>query len=153
MPYLHRNPSCESRSSSRSKGTVTAVVGSLAVGLALVMMNSAFSSDRTEVKVAASEFAPGGQAAEGARIIASKPCGACHTIPGVPGAQATIGPNLAGVGSRTKIAGGAVDNRGPNDLKAWIMNPGGLKPGTAMPNLGLSDDEATKIVAFLVTLK
>ena len=96
MPYLHRNPSCESRSSSRSKGTVTAVVGSLAVGLALVMMNSAFSSDRTEVMVAASEFAPGGQAAEGARIIASKPCGACHTIPGVPGAQATIVTSFPG---------------------------------------------------------
>ncbi len=33
------------------------------------------------------------------------------------------------------------------------MNPPGVKPGTAMPNLGLTDDDATKIVAFLETLK
>jgi cytochrome c len=153
MPYLYRIFSCKSRSIPPSKGTVRAAVGVLSVGLALVMMNSAFSSDRAEDVVAASEVVPKSQAAEGARIIASKPCGGCHTIPGIPGANATIGPNLAGVASRTKIAGGAVDNHGPNDLKAWIMNPGGLKPGTIMPNLGLSDDEATKIVAFLVTLK
>ena len=44
-------------------------------------------------------------------------------------------------------------NNGPDDVKRWIMNPQALKPGTAMPNLGLSDDDATKIVAFLETLK
>jgi len=38
-------------------------------------------------------------------------------------------------------------------LKKWIMNPPALKPGTTMPNLGLSDDDATKIVAYLETLK
>jgi cytochrome c1 len=71
----------------------------------------------------------------------------------VPGASGTIGPNLTGVASRTRIAGGAVPNNGPDDLKRWIMNPPALKPGTAMPNLGLSDDDATKIVAFLETLR
>ena len=66
---------------------------------------------------------------------------------------AAIGPNLAGVASRNRIAGGAVPNNGPDDLKRWIMNPPALKPGTAMPNLGLTDDDATKIVAYLETLK
>jgi cytochrome c oxidase subunit 2 len=89
----------------------------------------------------------------GKTLIAQKGCGACHVIPGVPGATGTIGPSLAGVASRTRIAGGAVPNNGPDDLKKWIMNPPALKPGTAMPNLGLSDDEATKIVAYLETLK
>jgi cytochrome c oxidase subunit 2 len=89
----------------------------------------------------------------GKALVAQKGCGACHTIPGVPGANGTIGPNLAGVASRTSIAGGAVPNNSPDDLKRWIMNPAALKPGTAMPNLGLTDDEATKIVAFLETLK
>ena len=55
--------------------------------------------------------------------------------------------------SRPKIAGGAVSNTGPDDLKKWILNPAALKPGTAMPNVGLTDDEATKIVAYLETLK
>ena len=41
----------------------------------------------------------------------------------------------------------------PGDLKKWIMNPAAEKPGTSMPNVGLTDDEATKIVAFLETLK
>jgi cytochrome c oxidase subunit 2 len=97
--------------------------------------------------------APAVNPAEGAALIAQKGCGACHIVPGVPGASGTIGPNLAGVASRTRIAGGAVPNNGPDDLKRWIMNPPALKPGTAMPNLGLSDDDATKIVAFLETLK
>jgi cytochrome c oxidase subunit 2 len=98
--------------------------------------------------------APGGASpADGAALIQQKGCGACHTIPGIPGATGVIGPNLAGVASRNRIAGGAVANNGPDDLKKWIMNPPAVKPGTAMPNLGLTDDEATKIVAYLETLK
>jgi cytochrome c len=86
-------------------------------------------------------------------LIQQKGCGGCHMIPGVPGAIGQVGPNLAGVASRPRIAGGAVPNSGPDDLKKWIMNPAALKPGTGMPNLGLTDDDATKIVAFLETLK
>jgi cytochrome c oxidase subunit II len=98
--------------------------------------------------------APGGaNPADGAALIQRKACGGCHTIPGIPGANGTIGPNLGGVASRTPIAGGAVPNNGPDDLKRWIMNPPALKPGTIMPNLGLTDDDATKIVAYLETLK
>jgi cytochrome c1 len=92
-------------------------------------------------------------AAAGQTLIAQKGCGGCHTVPGVPGANGVIGPSLAGVASRTTIAGGAVPNNGPDDLKRWILNPPAVKPGTPMPNLGLSDDEATKIVAYLETLK
>lgn len=97
--------------------------------------------------------AGGANPADGATLIQQKGCGGCHTIPGIPGATGTIGPNLGGVASRTTIAGGALPNNGPDDLKRWIMNPPGLKPGTIMPNLGLSDDDATKIVAYLETLK
>lgn len=96
---------------------------------------------------------PGSPAAEGAQLIATKPCVGCHTIPGIPGATGQVGPNLSAVASRTKIAGGAVNNSGPDDLKKWLLNPGALKAGTLMPNVGLTDDEATKIVAYLETLK
>jgi cytochrome c oxidase subunit 2 len=96
---------------------------------------------------------PGTPAFEGAQIIATKPCGGCHTIPGVPGAIGAVGPNLAGVASRPKIAGGAVANSGPDDLMKWIADPAALKPGTAMPKVPLTPDELTKIVAFLETLK
>ncbi len=97
--------------------------------------------------------AAGGDPQVGAQLIVQKGCPACHTIPGIPGANGTVGPNLAGVASRKQLAGGAVTNNGPDDIKRWIMNPPGIKPGTLMPNLGLSDAEATNIVAYLETLK
>jgi cytochrome c1 len=135
----------------------------LGVGILFVTMNPSFASGAAGGTpnqmgaVAAAGGAPviepGTPAAEGQMIIASKPCVGCHTIPGIPGANGTVGPNLSGVASRTKIAGGAVNNTGPDDLKKWIMNPPAEKPGTLMPNLGLTDDEATKIVAYLETLK
>lgn len=133
------------------------------LGGVLVALNPAFQNGKAggtsnqlgqpPAAAAGAEVAPGSPAAEGAQIIATKPCVGCHVIPGIPGANGAVGPSLAGVASRTRIAGGAVPNTGPDDLKKWIMNPGALKPGTAMPNVGLSDDEATKIVAYLETLK
>ena len=89
----------------------------------------------------------------GQTLVAQKGCGACHIIPGVPGATGTVGPSLAGVATRNPIAGGAVPNTGPDDLKAWIMDPTVMKPGTLMPDIGLTDTEATHIVAFLETLR
>jgi cytochrome c1 len=74
-------------------------------------------------------------------------------IPGVPGAEGVIGPSLAGVATRTTLAGGAVPNNSPDDLKSWIEHPDTLKPGTSMPNLGLTDQQATQIVAYLELLR
>ncbi len=142
---------------------VLALVVTAGIAVLLVTMNPSFASGKAggtanqlgAVAAAggAPQVEPGSPAAEGAQIIASKPCIGCHTIPGIPGANGNVGPNLAGVASRTKIAGGAVNNTGPDDLKKWIMNPPALKPGTIMPDLGLTDDEATKIVAYLELLK
>jgi cytochrome c1 len=95
----------------------------------------------------------GTPAFEGAQIIATKPCTGCHTIPGIPGATGTVGPSLAGIASKPRIAGGAVPNTGPDDLMKWIADPAALKPGTPMPKVPLTQDELTKIVDFLETLK
>jgi cytochrome c2 len=151
---------------SPSAGRWAGVLGLLlVVGVAswLVVANPSFANGKAggtanqlgqpAAAAAAPEVAPGSPAAEGQALIATKPCVGCHTIPGVPGANGTVGPNLGGVASRTRIAGGAVPNNGPDDLKAWILNPPALKPGTLMPNVGLTDDEATKIVAYLELLK
>jgi cytochrome c2 len=139
---------------------IVALVLTVGIAVLFVSMNPSFASGKAggtpnqlgDLAVAA-DLTPGSPAADGALIIASKPCVGCHTIPGIPTATGQVGPNLGGVASRPKIAGGVVNNTGPDDLKAWIMNPPALKPGTAMPNLGLTDDEATKIVAYLETLK
>jgi len=139
---------------------ILALVLTVAVAVWFVSLNPSFGSGKAGGTpnqlgelAAAADLSPGSPAAEGAQIIATKPCVGCHTIPGIPGATGQVGPNLAGVASRSKIAGGAVSNAGPDDLKKWILNPPALKPGTAMPNVGLTDDEATKIVAYLETLK
>jgi cytochrome c len=142
---------------------LTTIAATVVVAGALIVLNPAFGSGRSAgtpnqlgspaASGEAPEVPPGSPAAEGQELIKAKPCVGCHIIPGVPGATGTVGPNLAGVAGRTRIAGGAVPNSGPNDLKAWILNPGGLKPGTAMPPTGLTDDEATKIVAYLEVLK
>jgi mono/diheme cytochrome c family protein len=95
------------------------------------------------------------QAQQGVRVILQRGCGSCHTIPNIPGASGTIGPNLGGptpIGQRKQIAGGVVPNNSPDDLARWILNPPALKPGTAMPNLGLSPDEAAAAAAFLYTI-
>ncbi len=142
---------------------IAALAFTAAVAVALYVLNPAFQSgraggtpDQLGQPVAAGggpELAAGSPAAAGRALLAQKGCGGCHVIPGVPGAAGTVGPSLAGIAGRTTIAGGAVPVRSPDDLKRWILNPAALKPGTAMPNLGLSDDEATKIVAYLETLK
>ena len=90
---------------------------------------------------------------QGKQIVQQKGCGGCHTIPGVPGANGNVGPNLTGVASRTTIAGGQVPHDGADDLKRWVLNPSAVKPGTSMPNLNLTDDEATRVAAFLETLR
>jgi cytochrome c len=94
------------------------------------------------------------EAASGQQLFVSKGCVACHRAPGVPEAVGTVGPNLRGVGNASahpKIAD-TLDNT-PDNLKRWLMNPAGVKPGTSMPNLGLTDAEATSLSAFLETLK
>ena len=80
-------------------------------------------------------------------------CFACHIIPGVPMAKGTVGPSLAGLASRAKIAAGTVDNNSGN-LKKWLKNPQALKPGTTMPPAAaLSDQEIDSVVEFLMGLK
>ena len=141
----------------------TGLVLAVVFGGVLVAFNPAFASGKAggtanqmgqpPASAAGPAVAPGSPEEAGMHLIAAKPCVGCHVIPGVPGATGTVGPNLTGVASRSKIAGGAVDNKSADDLKAWILNPAGKKPGTLMPNVGLTDDEATKIAAYLETLK
>jgi len=92
------------------------------------------------------------QEQQGVRVVLQRGCGSCHTVPNIPGASGTIGPNLAGIGQKKQIAGGVVPNNSPADLAAWIADPPALKPGTAMPKLGLSADEAAAAAAFLYTV-
>jgi cytochrome c1 len=99
------------------------------------------------------------QEQQGVKVILQRGCGSCHVIPNIPGASGTLGPNLGAsgdlkpIGQRKTIAGGVVPNNSPEDLAKWILDPPSLKPGTAMPKLGLSPDEAAAAAAYLYTIQ
>ncbi len=38
----------------------------------------------------------------------------------------------------------------PENLVRWIQQPEQIRPGTAMPNLGISEDDARDIAAYLL---
>ncbi|MFC0531705.1 c-type cytochrome [Phytohabitans kaempferiae] len=91
-----------------------------------------------------------GDPVRGAELIGRYGCGTCHEVPGVRGADGMVGPPLTRFGSRSYIAGHLV-NTGPN-LWRWITDPQGVDPGTAMPDVGVTDADARDIVAYLMSL-
>lgn len=95
-----------------------------------------------------------GNASNGRSMFAAKGCAACHVARGVPGAVGTIGPSLNGIGDPTKhptLVDGQANT--PENVATWLVDPPARKPGTQMPNLGLSQKEADDLAAFLVTLR
>jgi cytochrome c1 len=94
---------------------------------------------------------PGGDPAIGKKLIASYGCGTCHTVPGVPGANGMVGPPLTAFAQRAFIAGEVPNNA--DFLIRWIEVPQAIEPGTAMPNLGVTEGNARNIAAYLYTLR
>ena len=110
-----------------------------------------------------------GDAQRGAQQFARSACIGCHAIRGTVAAS-PIGPNLTHIGTRSTIAAGLF----PNDerhLRLWIKNSRLMKPGVAMPTLGmgqrdpitgatvtaglggLTDQQIADIVAYLQALR
>jgi len=110
-----------------------------------------------------------GDAQRGAAQFARSACIGCHTVRGTVAAS-PIGPNLTHLATRSTIGAGLY----PNDarhLKLWIKNSRMMKPGSAMPTLGLgqrdpitgatvsqslgglSDQQIADIVAYLQALR
>lgn len=77
-------------------------------------------------------------------------CATCHDIPGIVGANAPVGPPLAGFATRSVIAG-VLPNTNEN-LVRWIRRPAAVKEGSAMPDLGVAERDAIDIAAYLGTL-
>lgn len=92
-----------------------------------------------------------GRAKEGRTAILRLGCGACHVIPGIPGADALVGPSLERIASRMYIAGHMVNE--PGAMIGWIRDPRHHRNPTAMPNLPLTEQDARDIAAYLYTLK
>ncbi len=92
----------------------------------------------------------GGNPDHGRALAKEKGCAGCHDIPGVDGANGSVGPALSAFSHRVFIAG--VLSNTPAHLHQWLLDPPAIDAKTAMPNVGLSDREATDIAAFLYTL-
>lgn len=93
---------------------------------------------------------PGGDPDRGPALIRSYGCHSCHTVPGVSGANALVGPPLNQWRRRVYIAG-RVPNT-PETLVRWIVSPRAFDPRTAMPDMGVSEADARDIAAYLFTL-
>lgn len=86
----------------------------------------------------------------GERAMYQYACNACHTIPGIAGSTPAVGPPLAGIARRPKIAG-ALDNT-PENMARWLRDPRAIDPQTAMPAMNVSERDARDMAAFLATL-
>jgi cytochrome c len=128
------------RSSPGARGLVAAVVAGA------LLVAGCNQTQRSTPRETAS-----GDPQRGASLIADYGCGTCHAVPGVQGADGLVGPPLDHFSRRTYIAG-HLPNSAEN-LQTWVQNPQDVDPGTAMPDLGVTADEAADITAYLYTLE
>lgn len=91
-----------------------------------------------------------GDAVRGRKAVEQYLCATCHVIPGIVGARHHVGPPLTGIANQQYIAG--VLPNTPANMLRWIRDPANIDPLSAMPNLGVTEQDARDIVAFLSTL-
>jgi len=111
---------------------------------------TAASSQDSSVRAAAGiALAP--DAARGKTAIHQYACVTCHVIPGIVGSNAPVGPPLTGIGTRPFIAG-VLPNTADTMIR-WLRSPQSVSPQNAMPDLGVTEQDAADIAAYLATLK
>lgn len=92
----------------------------------------------------------GGDPLLGRQAIQDHGCISCHTIPGVPRADAHVGPPLTNWSDRAFVAGRVENN--PENLILFLLDPKSVDPQSGMPVVGLSEEEARDIASYLYTL-
>ena len=89
-------------------------------------------------------------AVAGQGLFRAKGCASCHSVKGF--AAGAVGPDLTHLQQR-KVFAGALFDLNEKNLRRWLRNPPGEKPGSIMPNLNLTEEEITSLIAYLDTLK
>jgi cytochrome c2 len=126
------------------------LLGAAAAIVAVVVVAKIADDQNQNARLQArAEAMTGGSVARGKLAFARYGCGGCHTLAGLPQAHGSVGPPLDGVGARA-IIGGKLENR-PDNLEQWIENPQKITPGTAMPDLGVTPNDARDLAALLYT--
>ena len=97
------------------------------------------------------QFIAEGDAKRGQELLDAYGCDACHTIPGIAGTKAMVGPPLTDWPQRAYIAGALINT--PENLVYWLRFPQEVEPNTAMPNLGVTEADARDMSAYLYTIR
>jgi cytochrome c oxidase subunit 2 len=117
-----------------------------------VVAESASSFEEWETSNSQAAQAPASpSAADGMEVFMSSTCVGCHTIRGTE-ADSDIGPDLTHVAARETIAAGVLRNTRAN-LATWIVDPQGVKPGSAMPPTDLTAEELEALLDYLEQLE
>ena len=90
---------------------------------------------------------PGARPERGLELIRIHGCSACHAIRGISAAP-RVGPSLEQLPAQVYVAGTLPNT--PENLIQWIQHPEQIRPGTVMPNLGIGDEAARDIAAYLL---
>jgi cytochrome c len=123
-----------------------AVIAITAIAVVLVLGCDPARPNRT----AEIQRMTGGDVSRGREKIRNYGCHSCHTIPGIPGADALVGPPLIRWSKRVYIAGELPNT--PENLRNWIQHPPQVEPKTAMPDMGVTEQDSRDISAYLYSL-
>jgi putative membrane protein len=137
------------RAASRDAGRRTRI--KQAAGTVAAMLLLSISSGCTNHDTQWAAEMTGGTPSRGKQAMRSYGCQSCHTIPGVAGAKALVGPPLKGIASRSYIAG--VLSNTPDHMIEWLRNPPAVDSKTAMPNMNVTERDARDMAAYLYTLR
>lgn len=131
------------------KGCVTFLLAAGAVMFGALLLLVAWNSPADWTAVVET---PGyvGNVERGERLVAAYGCTSCHAL-GKTAPLGQVGPPLDTMASRSYIAGRFANNE--IWMTQWLEHPQALKPGTAMPELGVSRRDALDIAAYLATMK
>ena len=80
--------------------------------------------------------------------LAQYACIACHRVPGVVGPDTHVGPPLDGLARREFLPGGLPATA--DNLVRWIREPRRIDPHTAMPDMGVTEEHARLMAAYLL---
>jgi cytochrome c2 len=128
-----------------SAGTVLAV-GALSTAI-LALGLTWYAVDQSAQRTAIAKALTHGDADRAPAVITRYGCGGCHTIPGAPGADGKVGPDLSGLIQRVYL-GGVLRNT-PVNLVQWVVDPQRYLARSAMPATGISEPEARDVAAYL----
>jgi cytochrome c1 len=140
-----------------SRKTWSAALATLSSILIAVALASFFlarqSPEAAPPEVAVGRFqGPSGdqldsQYERGMALFVDRGCIRCHRHSAVAdlGLSLEVGPELTRLGDP---ASGLPAE--PSYLRAWLKDPGAIRPNTIMPDLNLSDDEIDDLLAFLL---